>query len=63
MLAKFLIIFGLGMTFAGFSFLLEARTKGKFSGLHVVTKPSWNQTGWVLIVAGYVYQIFGVSFS
>ena len=64
-LCKFLIIFGLGMTFAGLLCMIEAkiyRTPDgkKFYSTHADIKPEVNKVGWVLMIGGYVYQIIGV---
>jgi len=64
-ICKFLIIFGLGMTFAGLLCMIEARIYKtpdgkKFYSSHADIKAEFNKVGWVLMIGGYVYQIIGV---
>jgi len=63
-LCKFLIIFGLGMTFAGLLCMIEAgfykADNGKKYYSFPPIRPEFNKVGWVLMIGGYVYQIIGV---
>jgi len=70
MLWKLLVIFGLGMTFAGLILMIEAyiyrtKTNGEkivASSIGVVKR--WMKIlAWILTIAGYVLQIIGVILS